>query len=74
MIHQPCPDILKNKRILALDIESTGLSTIYNTIIELGVIEVINGEVKTEYTKLLKIQKEKVKKLLRNVLKKLLIF
>ena len=52
MIHQPCPDILKNKRILALDIESTGLSTIYNTIIELGVIEVINGEVKTEYTKL----------------------
>ena len=52
MIHQPCPDILKNKRILAIDIESTGLSTIYNTIIELGVIEIINGEVKTEYTKL----------------------
>lgn len=52
MIHQPCPDILKDKRILAIDIESTGLSTIYNTIIELGVIEIINGEVKTEYTKL----------------------
>jgi DNA polymerase-3 subunit alpha (Gram-positive type) len=52
MIHEKCPDILKDKRILALDIESTGLSTIYNTIIELGVIEVINGEVKTEYTKL----------------------
>ena len=52
MIHQPCPKMLKDKRILALDIESTGLSTIYNTIIELGVIEIINGEVKTEYTKL----------------------
>ena len=52
MIHQPCPDILKNKRILALDIETTGLSIIYNTIIELGVIEIIDGKVKTEYTKL----------------------
>lgn len=52
MIHETCPDILKDKRILALDIESTGLSTIYNTIIELGVIEVVDGKVKTEYTKL----------------------
>jgi DNA polymerase-3 subunit alpha (Gram-positive type) len=52
MIHQPCPDIFKNKRLLAIDIETTGLSTIYNTIIELGVIEIVNGEVKTEYNKL----------------------
>ena len=47
MIHQPCPDILKNKRIITLDIETTGLSIFYNTIIELGVIEIVNGEVKT---------------------------
>ncbi|MBR4316819.1 MAG: 3'-5' exonuclease [Alphaproteobacteria bacterium] len=47
-----CPDCLKNKRLIALDIESSGLDIIKNTIIELGVIEIINGEVKTEYTKL----------------------
>lgn len=52
MIHQPCPDIFKDKRIITLDIESTGLNIIYNTIIELGVIEVVNGEVKTEYSRL----------------------
>ena len=52
MIHQPCPDILKDKRLITLDIESTGLNIIYNTIIELGVIEVVNGEVKTEYSRL----------------------
>lgn len=52
MIHQPCPEILKNKKLIALDIETTGLNIMFNTIIELGVIEIINGKVKTEYSKL----------------------
>lgn len=52
MIHEKCPEILKDKKIIALDIESTGLNIMFNTIIELGVIEVINGEVKTEYSRL----------------------
>lgn len=47
-----CPDCLKDKRLIALDIESSGLDIVKNTIIELGVIEIINGQVKTEYTKL----------------------
>lgn len=47
-----CPDILKNKRLICLDIETTGLDITKNTIIELGVIEVVGGKVKTEYTKL----------------------
>ena len=52
MEHQKCPDILKGQRLIALDIETTGLSIPYNMIIELGVIELINGEVKTEYSRL----------------------
>lgn len=52
MIHQPCPEILKNKKLIALDIETTGLNIMFNTIIELGVIEIIDGKVKTEYSKL----------------------
>lgn len=52
MIHQTVPEILRNKRLLAIDIETTGLSTVYNTIIELGVVEIVNGEVKNEYTRL----------------------
>lgn len=52
MIHQPCPGILKNKKLIALDIETTGLNIMFNTIIELGVIEIIDGKVKTEYSKL----------------------
>lgn len=52
MIHQKCPDIFKNSRIISLDIETTGLNIFYNTIIELGVVEIVNGEVKTEYNKL----------------------
>ena len=45
MIHQPVPDIFKNRRIIALDIESTGLSILYNTIIEIGCVEINNGQV-----------------------------
>ena len=52
MISQKCPDIFKNKRLLSLDIETTGLNIFYNTIIELGVVEVVDGKVKTEYNKL----------------------
>ena len=52
MEHQQCPDILRNQRLIALDIETTGLSIPYNMIIELGVIEMIDGEVKTEYSRL----------------------
>lgn len=52
MEHQQCPDILRSQRLIALDIETTGLSIPYNMIIELGVIELINGEVKTEYSRL----------------------
>lgn len=47
-----CPDILKDKRLLCLDIETTGLDIQKNTIIELGVIEVNNGIITREYTKL----------------------
>lgn len=51
MIYE-CPDSLKNKRLLSIDIETTGLNTKYNTIIELGAIEVLNGKIEREYTKL----------------------
>lgn len=47
-----CPEILKDKRLLCIDIETTGLDINKNTIIELGVIEVNNGVVVNEYTKL----------------------
>jgi len=47
-----CPNILKTKRLLAIDIETTGLSIDYNTIIELGVIEVINGNTTQKYSRL----------------------
>lgn len=47
-----CPEILKDKRLLCLDIETTGLDIQKNTIIELGIIEVNNGIVTKEYTKL----------------------
>ena len=52
MEHQKCPDILRNSRLIALDIETTGLSIPYNTIIELGVIEMVDGKLRTEYTKM----------------------
>ena len=45
MIHQPIPDIFKGKRLIACDLETTGLSVLYNTIIEIGCVEVNNGKV-----------------------------
>ena len=45
MIHQPIPDIFKGKRLIACDLETTGLSVLYNTIIEIGCVEVNNGRV-----------------------------
>ena len=46
MIEQPIPDIFKDKRLVALDIETTGLHPKYNTIIEIGGVEIVNGEVR----------------------------
>ena len=47
-----CPDLLKSYRIVCLDLETTGLSAIFNNIIELGVVEIVNGEIKTKYSRL----------------------
>ena len=47
MIHQVCPDILRHSRLVSCDIETTGLNVKYNTIIEFGAVEVVNGEVKS---------------------------
>ncbi len=47
-----CPECLKNSRLVCLDLETTGLSPIFNNIIELGVVEVLNGEIKTKYSRL----------------------
>ena len=44
-IHQPIPEIFKNKRLIAVDLETTGLHIKYNTIIEIGCVEVNNGKV-----------------------------
>ena len=52
MLHEKVPDCLRDKRIIALDIETTGLNIRHNTIIEIGVIEVVNGKVALEYKKL----------------------
>lgn len=46
MIHQPIPAIFSDKRLIALDIETTGLNIKYNTIIEMGCVEIVNGAVK----------------------------
>lgn len=46
-----CPPLLKQKRLIVLDIETTGLSLDFNTIIELGVVEVVNGEINTQYSR-----------------------
>lgn len=51
MIYE-CPEILKSKRLLSVDIETTGLSIIYNTIIELGVVEVNRGVVVQKHSRL----------------------
>ena len=45
MIHQPIPAIFKNRRLIACDLETTGLNIAYNTIIEIGCVEVKNGQV-----------------------------
>ncbi len=47
-----CPEFLKPERLIALDIETTGLSRTWNTIIELGVVEVMNGEIVRRYSRL----------------------
>ena len=47
-----CPDCLKDKRIVCLDLETTGLSPIFNNIIELGVVEILDGKPKTQYSRL----------------------
>lgn len=44
MIHQPVPEQFRQCRLIALDCETTGL-TKYNTIIELGCVEVNHGGV-----------------------------
>lgn len=48
----PCPQILESDRLISFDIETTGLSPIYNNIIELGVVEMAGGEIKTRYSRL----------------------
>lgn len=52
MIHQPVPAIFRNSRLISLDIESSGLNIRFNTIIELGVIELNNGKVVQEHTRI----------------------
>lgn len=52
MIHQPVPQMFMNRRLICLDIESTGLSVMYNTIIELGAVEVDRGKVVNEHTRM----------------------
>lgn len=47
-----CPDSLKDSRLVCLDIETTGLSPIWNNIIELGVVEVRNGNIVQQYSRL----------------------
>ena len=47
-----CPEQLKHQRLVALDIETTGLSIMANNIIELGVVEVVDGVLKTKYSRL----------------------
>ncbi len=44
-IHQPIPEIFRNKRLIAVDLETTGLNIRYNTIIEIGCVEILNGRV-----------------------------
>ena len=45
-------DIFRNTRIIALDIETTGVNIEFDRIIELGVVEYENGNLIREYTKL----------------------
>ena len=45
-----CPECLKHQRMIVLDIETTGLDIIFNNIIEIGVVEVIDGKIVKEYS------------------------
>lgn len=47
-----CPDVLANQRLVCLDIETTGLDIVKNNIIELGVVEVKQGKITQQYSKL----------------------
>lgn len=47
-----CPEVLRSSRLVCLDIETTGLSPVWNNIIELGVVEVKNGLITQKYSKL----------------------
>lgn len=47
-----CPKVLQNKRLICLDLQTDGLNILLNTIIEIGVIEVISGKIQREYTTL----------------------
>lgn len=51
-VEYPFPAELRGERLIALDIETTGLSLKYNTIIELGTIEVVNGREVTRHSRL----------------------
>lgn len=46
-----CPACLRNRRLICLDIETTGLDIVLNTIIELGVIEYTSGLEKQRYSR-----------------------
>lgn len=47
-----CPSKLKGCRLISLDIETTGLDIRLNNIIELGVVEVVDGVEKRQYSRL----------------------
>ncbi len=42
LVREPCPTVFKDSRLVAVDIETTGLNIRFNTIIELGFIEYVN--------------------------------
>ena len=42
LVKEPCPTVFRDSRIVAVDIETTGLNIRFNTIIELGFIEYTN--------------------------------
>lgn len=47
-----CPNSLLGHRLVCLDIETTGLDIIRNNIIELGVVEVKQGRITQQYSKI----------------------
>jgi DNA polymerase III epsilon subunit-like protein len=44
MISEQCPDELSGRRLVSLDIETTGLDQRFNTIIEFGFVEYVGGK------------------------------